>query len=75
MEFKGYRILNIHNYTQIKYTFDNTLYDVSTNTEIDREIARLYLTARHVRIREYTRICADLNTEMPLESWLAVLSL
>ncbi|HZJ58012.1 MAG TPA: glycosyl hydrolase family 28-related protein [Clostridia bacterium] len=44
---KAVEFLNIHNYTQIKYTFDNTLFDVTTNTQIRPwEIARLYLDGK-----------------------------
>ena len=65
---KDIEFLNIHNYTQIKYTFDNTLYDVSTNTEIRPwEIARLYLDGKACSDKgNIPGICADLNTENAL---------
>ncbi|MEI9810034.1 MAG: glycosyl hydrolase family 28-related protein [Bacteroidota bacterium] len=37
--------MNVHNFTQVKYTIDNTLFDVSTHTEVRPwQIARLYLS-------------------------------
>ena len=37
--------LNIHNYSQIKYTTDNPLYDINTDIEVrPSEISRLYIT-------------------------------
>jgi sugar lactone lactonase YvrE len=39
--------LNVHNFTQVKYTIDNTLYDVGTQTEVRPwQIARLYITGK-----------------------------
>jgi hypothetical protein len=39
--------LNIHNFTQVKYTIDNTLFDVNTKTEVRPwQIARLYITGK-----------------------------
>lgn len=36
--------LNVHNYSQIKYTTDNPLYDINTNIEVrPTELARLYI--------------------------------
>jgi len=44
-ECKDVEFLNIHNYTQIKYTMDNTLYDVTTDTEVRAwELARLLIS-------------------------------
>ena len=38
-------LLNIHNYSQIKYTTDNPLYDINTNTEVrPTELSRLYIS-------------------------------
>ncbi|MBV7531061.1 glycosyl hydrolase family 28-related protein [Chitinophaga sp. sic0106] len=38
-------LLNVHNYSQIKYTTDNPLYDINTNTEVrPTELARLFIT-------------------------------
>ncbi len=38
-------ILNIHNYSQIKYTTDNPLYDINTGTEVRPvELARLFIS-------------------------------
>lgn len=40
-------ILNIHNYSQIKYTTDNPVYDINTDTEVrPQELARLYISGR-----------------------------
>lgn len=42
--------LNVHNFTQVKYTIDNTLYDVTTQTEVRPwQIARLYLSGNAPR--------------------------
>jgi sugar lactone lactonase YvrE len=44
---KDIEMLNVHNYSQIKYTIDNTLFDVNTNTELrQRQIARLYISGK-----------------------------
>jgi sugar lactone lactonase YvrE len=38
-------ILNIHNYSQVKYTTDNPLYDMNTATEVrPTEMARLFIS-------------------------------
>src|ERR1035437_4780947 len=38
-------ILNIHNYSQIKYTTDNPLYDINTGIEVRPvELARLFIS-------------------------------
>lgn len=40
-------ILNIHNYSQVKYTTDNPLYDINTNIEVRPvELARLYISGK-----------------------------
>jgi hypothetical protein len=40
-------ILNIHNYSQIKYTTDNPLYDINTDTEVrPQELARLFISGK-----------------------------
>ena len=40
-------ILNIHNYSQIKYTTDNPLYDINTGTEVRPvELARLFISGK-----------------------------
>jgi hypothetical protein len=40
-------ILNIHNYSQIKYTTDNPLYDINTGIEVRPvEMARLFITGK-----------------------------
>lgn len=37
--------LNIHNYSQVKYTTDNPLYDINTDTEVrPTELARLFIS-------------------------------
>ncbi|RSK25851.1 gluconolaconase [Bacillus sp. HMF5848] len=39
--------LNIHNFTQVKYTMDNLLYDVNTQTEVRPwQISRMYLSGK-----------------------------
>src|SRR5664279_5661758 len=44
-------LLNIHNYSQIKYTTDNPLYDINTNTEVRPvEIARLYISGKTLKL-------------------------
>lgn len=40
-------LLNVHNYSQVKYTTDNPLYDINTNIEVRPvEIARLYISGK-----------------------------
>jgi sugar lactone lactonase YvrE len=40
-------LLNIHNYSQVKYTTDNPLYDINTNIEVRPvELARLYISGK-----------------------------
>jgi sugar lactone lactonase YvrE len=40
-------MLNIHNYSQIKYTTDNPLYDINTNIEVRPvEMARLFISGK-----------------------------
>jgi hypothetical protein len=42
---RNIELLNVHNYSQIKFTTDNPLYDVNTNTEIRPvEFARLLMS-------------------------------
>jgi len=44
---KNIEFLNVHNYSQIKYTTTNTLYDVNTDTEVRPwEFARLFIGDR-----------------------------
>ncbi len=44
-ECKDIEMLNVHNYSQIKYTTDNPLYDINTNTEVRPvEFARLFIS-------------------------------
>jgi sugar lactone lactonase YvrE len=39
-------ILNIHNYSQVKYTTDNPLYDINTGIEVrPAELARLFISS------------------------------
>jgi hypothetical protein len=39
--------LNLHNFTQVKYTMDNLLYDVNTQTEVRPwQLSRLYLSGQ-----------------------------
>lgn len=41
----GLELLNMHNYSQIKYTTDNPLYDINTDIEVrPTEFARLYIS-------------------------------
>ncbi|MBK8883156.1 MAG: SMP-30/gluconolactonase/LRE family protein [Bacteroidales bacterium] len=42
---KNIEMLNVHNYSQVKYTTDNPLYDVNSDTEVrPTEFARLFIT-------------------------------
>jgi hypothetical protein len=42
---KNIEMLNVHNYSQIKYTTDNPLYDINTNTDVRPvEFARLFIS-------------------------------
>lgn len=42
---RNVELLNVHNYSQVKYTTDNPLYDINTNTEVRPvEIARIFIT-------------------------------
>ncbi|HNW56673.1 MAG TPA: glycosyl hydrolase family 28-related protein [Bacteroidales bacterium] len=42
---RNIEMLNVHNYSQIKYTTDNPLFDINTNIEVrPTEIARLLIT-------------------------------
>jgi sugar lactone lactonase YvrE len=42
---KDIEFCNVHNFTQVKYTIDNTLLDIATNTEVRPwQIARLYIS-------------------------------
>ncbi|HVU59102.1 MAG TPA: ThuA domain-containing protein [Puia sp.] len=42
---RNVELLNVHNYSQIKYTTDNPLYDINTNTEVrPTEFARLFIS-------------------------------
>jgi hypothetical protein len=44
-------LLNIHNYSQVKYTTDNPLYDMNTGTEVrPAELARLFISGRTKKI-------------------------
>jgi hypothetical protein len=46
---KNMELLNVHNYSQVKYTTDNPLFDINTNTEVRPvEIARLYISGKAV---------------------------
>lgn len=59
---KDIEFLNVHNFTQVKYTIDNILYDVNTDTEVRPwQISKLYLsgektqkvsTAKNVHVRK-----------------------
>lgn len=41
---RNVEFLNVHNYSQVKYTTDNPLFDINTNTEVRPvEIARLFI--------------------------------
>jgi sugar lactone lactonase YvrE len=51
--------LNVHNYSQVKYTTDNPLYDVNTDTEVrPSEFARLFISGPGSK---------DLSTQKPDE--------
>jgi hypothetical protein len=42
---KNIEMLNIHNYSQVKFTTDNPLFDINTNTEVRPvELARLFIS-------------------------------
>jgi|GEM_PF-36627 len=42
---RNVELLNVHNYSQIKYTTDNPLYDINTNTEVrPTEFSRLFIS-------------------------------
>src|SRR5204863_1084522 len=42
---KNVELLNVHNYSQVKYTTTNPLYDIGTNTEVRPwEFARLFIS-------------------------------
>jgi Pectate lyase superfamily protein/SMP-30/Gluconolactonase/LRE-like region len=44
-------ILNIHNYSQVKYTTDNPLYDINTGIEVrPAEMARLFISGNTQKI-------------------------
>ncbi len=46
----GLEFLNVHNYSQIKYTTDNPLYDINTDTEVRPvEFARLFVSGEATR--------------------------
>ncbi|MGE5426273.1 MAG: SMP-30/gluconolactonase/LRE family protein, partial [Methylococcaceae bacterium] len=48
-------LLNVHNYSQIKYTTDNPLYDINTNTEVRPvEFARLLISGNTPKISATT---------------------
>jgi hypothetical protein len=44
---KNIEMLNVHNYSQIKYTTDNPLYDINSDTEVRPvEFARLFISEK-----------------------------
>ncbi len=44
---KNLELLNVHNYSQIKYTTDNPLFDINTNIEVRPvEFARLFISGK-----------------------------
>ena len=46
---RNIELLNVHNYSQIKFTTDNPLYDINTNTEVRPvEIARLFISGKTI---------------------------
>ncbi len=50
---KHVEFLNVHNYSQTKYTSTNPLYDINTNIEVRPwEFARLYISGNAVRKKE-----------------------
>jgi len=53
--------LNLHNYSQMKYTIDNLLLDVNTNTEVRPwQLARLYISGKAPMEAAYTK-CQQYN--------------
>jgi sugar lactone lactonase YvrE len=54
-------ILNIHNYSQVKYTTDNPLYDINSNLEVrPAEMARLYISGKTPKL-------SSLKTDTPVK--------
>lgn len=52
---KNITFLNVHNFTQVKYTIDNTLFDMNTNTEVRPfELAKLFITGNAPRQEIHT---------------------
>ncbi len=48
-------LLNVHNYSQIKYTTDNPIYDIKTNTEVRPvEFARLFISGNTPKLASKT---------------------
>jgi hypothetical protein len=44
---KNIEMLNVHNYSQVKYTTDNPLFDINTNVEVRPvEFARLFISGK-----------------------------
>lgn len=54
---KDIEFLNIHNFTQTKYPFDNTLFDMSTDTEVRPwELTRLFIGGKLNRTRSEEKV-------------------
>lgn len=52
---KNLEILNIHNYSQIKYTTDNPLYDINTNLDVrPQELSRLFISGKTPNVSSKT---------------------
>jgi type 1 glutamine amidotransferase len=50
---RNVELLNVHNYSQIKYTTDNPLYDINTNIEVrPSEFSRLVITGTTRKLSE-----------------------
>jgi hypothetical protein len=53
--------LNVHNYSQVKYTTDNPLYDINTGIEVRPvELARLYISGITAKAAE-APVCGDVQ--------------
>lgn len=50
---KNLELLNVHNFSQIKYTTDNPVYDINTNIEVrPTEFARLFISGNTPKLAE-----------------------
>ncbi|MFN2340046.1 MAG: glycosyl hydrolase family 28-related protein [Halanaerobium sp.] len=63
---KNIEFLNIHNYTQVKYTINNTLLDVNSKKEVRPwQLARLYITDKEdSKIKDSTKVKTKNSAEV-----------